>query len=221
MSNLKLHLDGIKFCFVLLVTDKYIAIVTFILGLIFSAILAYSLYYFIIALVIAVIIFIGVLLIYYLVIFKKVDIIDKKYWLMDDDRRYIRVPGLVIDNNFDSRFSFKIKLFAPAISKIKDNGNKLTIWVKSPKTINITLTSKNTILNDKFEEETHFFGFLNEYEDSNYIRVSFSVMPIEPKDIDKIRVYLGYGDILKDIKNVDSSSKYCIHEEKVYFYNEE
>lgn len=221
MSNLKLHLDGIKFCFNLFVTNKYITIDTFILCLIFSAILAYSLDCFIIALIITVIIFIVSLLAYYLFIFKKVIIIDKRYWLIDDDRKYIRVPGLVIDNNFDSRFSFKIKLFAPAISKIKDNDNKLTIWVKSPKTINITLTSKNSILNDKFEEDTHFFGFLNEYEDSNYIQLSFSVIPIEPKDIDKIRVYLGYGDILNDIKNIDSSSKYCIHEEKVYFYNEE
>jgi|GEM_PF-6413503 hypothetical protein len=151
---------------------------------------------------------------FYWKIFKKVTIINKKYFVdLMGTNNFIEFPELILNEDFVSRFSFKLKFYGDISSK------RLVLLIKKAPTVNIYLKQHNEKLNQESENITKdLFYIKQDYElFSSSLSYSIYIETAKAEDTTRLEMYLEDEEFLNKIRiNPNLKPKNLIHSENFY-----
>ncbi len=126
---------------------------------------------------------------------------------------FIEFPELILNEDFVSRFSFKLKFYGDISSK------RLVLLIKKAPTVNIYLKQHNEKLNQESENITKdLFYIKQDYElFSSSLSYSIYIETAKAEDTTRLEMYLEDEEFLNKIRiNPNLKPKNLIHSENFY-----
>lgn len=174
----------------------------------------YVMIYIITPLVVAIIIMAA----YYFLFFKKITLFDERYFINPVSiDNYCKLPSMVLSENFETRFSFKLKLFGDMPSKFQ--GNPFILVVSKPTTIKISIIPRKELKQEPVNYNQEIFYIKQCYERySPELSFVVSIRAEGAIDATQLRIYLicekSLNKFLDNLKiDPDLCAKYLIHTE--------
>lgn len=167
-------------------------------------------------------ILIVVYLIYFWIVFKKITVEDTKYFFDPyGQTNFIETPNLLLNGNFTSRLSFKLKLYGNISSKFIKN-ERFALLIKKAPTINIYHKQDNEDLKQiSYKINENLFCIEQDYElFSDSLSFSVYIEAVNAKDTHQLDIYVECPKHLEAIKdNPKLKPKNLIHSEDFYLSN--
>lgn len=164
---------------------------------------------------------------YYWLSFKKIIVVDQKYFFSfpvedEDDptmisQDFIESPAFILNENFTARFSFKLRLYGNIYSKFKNK--RFVLIIKKAPTIDISLKQRNKNLEQKYyNPNKELFVIEQEYElFSSQLSFSVHIGSRDATDTNKLEIYVECEDFIKKLKeDPNLQPKNLIHSEEFY-----
>lgn len=93
--------------------------------------------------------------------FNKITLHEKNFHLNINLNDFLEIPSFILSEFFATRFSFKLKLYGDALSKIQ--GQRIALIIIKPPTINIFIKPR-TQLNQEYNDGGDIFYLTQDYE---------------------------------------------------------
>lgn len=161
---------------------------------------------------------------YYILFFRNITLSDRNYFFNPTNiDEYLKLPKMILSENFVTRFSFKLKLYGKMPSKFQDSNNgQLVLLIRKANTIDVSIKPRKHLKQKSYNPYEDIFYLKQDYElHSSELSFRFFIQAAGAVDTTKLEIYMfcekSLEMFLKDIKtNPKKLSKKLIHTEEFY-----